>query len=199
MAPPEPAVSSPAAAETSNTETASVPAEEVEVAVETPAAAEPVEPEAASVAEAEPAAEPPAPPAPTPAVAESEPEPNVPAVQTAALPSVPAPAVESSNDADGRTFGVVNQEARVVIGARADSWVQVLDGEQNVVLTRMLLAGDRYLVPDRNDLVMLTGNAGGLVISVDGKEVPQIGSDGAILHNVRLDVDLLKSGQAVIE
>ena len=63
---------------------------------------------------------------------------------------------------------------------------------------RLLRAGDRYLVPNRSDLVMLTGNAGGLVISVDGEEVPQIGSDGAILHNVRLDVELLKSGRAVI-
>lgn len=127
-----------------------------------------------------------------PAVAE-------PVTQVAALPNIPISSGETAESDEGRTYGVINQKARVVIGARADSWVQVLDNDQNVVLTRMLRAGDRYLVPDRQDLVMLTGNAGGLIISVDGATVPKIGSDGAILHNVRLDVELLKAGRAVIQ
>ena len=120
-------------------------------------------------------------------------------VQVAALPNIPADGSGNNSSEAGRTYGVINQEARVIIGAQADSWVQVLDGNQTVLLTRMLRAGDRYLVPNRNDLVMLTGNAGGLVISVDGQAVPRIGLDGAILHNVRLDIELLKAGRAVIE
>lgn len=160
---------------------------------------------AATVAET-----PPPPPEPTPVaeapVVEAPPPPPPPApiatttaTQIASLPSIPAETRAASAGGDGRTYGVINQEARVIIGAEADSWVQVLDNQQNVLLTRMLRAGDRYLVPDRSDLVMLTGNAGGLIISVDGDPVPKIGSDGAILHNVRLDVDLLKAGRAVIQ
>ncbi len=133
-----------------------------------------------------------APPAPEPATPDLE-------ALVAALPRIPAGDGVAISGDDGRTYGVINQQARVVIGARADSWVQVLDGNQNVLLTRMLRPGDRYLVPNRSDLVMLTGNAGGLIISVDGEQVPRIGSDGAILHNVRLDVELLKAGRAVIE
>lgn len=119
--------------------------------------------------------------------------------QVASLADTPVSDAESSPSGSGRTFGDVNQASRVVVGARADSWVQVLDSNQNVLLTRMLRPGDRYLVPTREDLVMLTGNAGGLIISVDGEQVPSIGSDGAILHNVRLDGDLLKAGRAVIK
>lgn len=144
-----------------------------------------------------------APPQPVakPTVAAPPPAPAAPDLESlvAALPSIPADDGEANTGDDGRTYGVINQQARVVIGARADSWVQVLDGNQNVLLTRMLRPGDRYLVPNRNDLVMLTGNAGGLIISVDGETVPRIGSDGAILHNVRLDVELLKAGRAVIQ
>lgn len=132
-----------------------------------------------------------APPSPAPAVE--------PVAQIAALPRIPTEIGITNSGNDGRTYGVINQEARVIIGAQADSWVQVLDSDQNVLLTRMLRPGDRYLVPNRRDLIMLTGNAGGLIISVDGEPVPQIGSDGAILHNVRLDADLLKAGRAVIE
>ena len=137
-----------------------------------------------------------------PGVAESPPPvPAVtaPATQVAALPSIPNDSGETNSNGDGRTYGVINREARVIIGAEADSWVQVLDNDQNVLLTRMLHAGDRYLVPNREDLVMLTGNAGGLIISVDGALVPKIGSDGAILNNVRLDVELLKAGRAVVQ
>ena len=139
------------------------------------------------------------PPATKPRAAVAPPAAPAPAPQVATLPRIPAISRAAAESDGGRTYGVVNQKARVIIGARADSWVQVLDGNQNVVLTRMLRAGDRYLVPDRQDLIMLTGNAGGLIISVDGVTVPKIGSDGAILHNVRLDVELLKAGRAVIQ
>lgn len=153
-------------------------------------------PVAVSVAEA-----PPEPVAKPTVAAPLPPAPVVPDLETlvAALPSIPADDGVTNAGDDGRIYGVINQEARVVIGARADSWVQVLDGNQNVLLTRMLRPGDRYLVPNRSDLVMLTGNAGGLIISVDGEQVPRIGSDGAILHNVRLDVELLRAGRAVIQ
>ncbi|NKB49677.1 MAG: DUF4115 domain-containing protein [Alphaproteobacteria bacterium] len=155
------------------------------------------QPEPVTVAEAPPP--PPAPPVAAPVVAADPPVATTTATQIAALPSIPEESSTAIVSGEGRTYGVINQEARVIIGAEADSWVQVLDEQQNVLLTRMLRAGDRYLVPDRRDLVMLTGNAGGLVISVDGDPVPKIGSDGAILHNVRLDVDLLKAGRAVIQ
>ena len=65
-----------------------------------------------------------------------------------------------------------------------------------VLLTRMLHKGDRYFVPNRSDLIMLTGNAGGLSISVDGNLVPKIGNKGVILHNVSLNADLLKAGRS---
>jgi len=181
------------------------PVEVVEVPAEVAEPPAPVDseptPTAASITETppQPVAKPTvaAPPTPEPA----SPEPATPNLETlvAALPSISADDGVANTGDDGRTYGVINQEARVVIGARADSWVQVLDGNQNVLLTRMLRPGDRYLVPNRNDLVMLTGNAGGLIISVDGDQVPRIGSDGAILHNVRLDVELLRAGRAVIE
>ncbi len=147
------------------------------------------------------AAKPPQPIAKPTVATPPSPEPSTPDLGTllADLPSIPADEGVANVGDDGRPYGVINQEARVVIGARADSWVQVLDGNQNVLLTRMLRPGDRYLVPNRNDLVMSTGNAGGLIISVDGAPVPRIGLDGVILHNVRLDVELLRVGEAVIQ
>ncbi|MCH2548473.1 MAG: DUF4115 domain-containing protein [Alphaproteobacteria bacterium] len=95
----------------------------------------------------------------------------------------------------GKIYGDLNSDVRIIISATEDSWVQVIDQDKIVLLTRMLHKGDRYFVPNRSDLIMLTGNAGGLSISVDGSLVPTIGDKGEILHNVSLNTDLLKAGR----
>ena len=117
---------------------------------------------------------------------------------TAALPAIPEPAPAAA--ADGRTYGVVNRDARIVVSARdANTWVQVMDSQENALLTQMLRPGDRYLVPDRPGLSLRTNNAGGLDIQVDGELVPAIGGHGDIRRDVRLDPGLLKTGTATIQ
>ncbi len=101
----------------------------------------------------------------------------------------PLPAVAGTSVAAGyvpRTFGAANKGARVVLRARADSWVQIQGANSELVLTRMLRAGDTYQVPNRDDLVMITGNAGGIIFVVDGKAFPPMGPDGAVRRNIPL-------------
>jgi cytoskeleton protein RodZ len=51
---------------------------------------------------------------------------------------------------------------RIVLRARADSWVEVRDPESDATLiARLLKTGDVYKIPDRPGLKLLTGNAGG--------------------------------------
>lgn len=119
--------------------------------------------------------------------------------QGSALPSVPGAPAVSESGSNGRTYGIVNRNARIVVSARdPDTWVQVMDSQQNALLTQMLRPGDRYLVPNRPGLSLQTNNAGGLDILVDGTAVPTIGARGDIRRDVRLDPELLKSGTAVI-
>ena len=99
---------------------------------------------------------------------------------------------------ESRVYGEGNWEARVVVKARTESWVQVMstdDGE--LLLTRLLRPGDKYLVPNREDLLLMTGNAGGIEIIVDGKVVPSIGQPGAVRDNVALVPERLLAGTAV--
>ncbi len=62
---------------------------------------------------------------------------------------------------------------------------------------QMLRRGDSYRVPDQSGLTMLTGNAGGLQIEVDGQQAPAVGAVGAIVRNISLDPQRLQSGTAV--
>ena len=62
---------------------------------------------------------------------------------------------------------------RVVLKATQDSWVQIRNASNASIFTRVLRAGDVYEVPDEAGLTLLTGNAGGLEITVDGEAIPK--------------------------
>lgn len=89
--------------------------------------------------------------------------------------------------------------SRIVVRAKSNSWIQVRDDVDNqLLLTRLLRAGDTYPVPNRPGLMLLTGNAGALEIQVDGEAVPGIGG-GAVRRAVALDVERLRQGKAVVD
>ncbi len=90
-----------------------------------------------------------------------------------------------------RTFGVENTDSRVVLRATEESWVEVKVGDQRPVLSRVLKPGDVYMVPNNPTLKMTTGNAGGLEILVDGREIRSLGGTGKIVREVSLAADSL--------
>ena len=104
---------------------------------------------------------------------------------------------QAAENEDGtRVYGDPDGGSRVVIRAAEDSWVEVRDGEGELLLTRVLREGDRYHVPNRAGLTLVTGNAGALKFSVDGDEVADIGPPGTVRRNVRLDPQAMKDGTA---
>ncbi|MEX1306273.1 MAG: RodZ domain-containing protein [Rhodovibrionaceae bacterium] len=99
----------------------------------------------------------------------------------------------------GRVFGEEDGTVRIEVRAKQDAWVQVRDAEDQLILTEVLRSGDVYRVPDQAGLSMLTGNAGGLEIVVDGQVAPTLGPIGVVRRNVVLDPQRLSSGTAVGE
>ena len=155
----------------------------------------------------------------SPASTEPAPEPSAARIQAddinAAVPQTPAEtetataAVTESTAAEGppappapdvsegpKVYGEPGSGSRITIRAAMDSWVEIRDREGERLLTRVLRAGDRYHVPDRAGLTLVTGNAGGLEFAVDGAAVPPIGPVGDVRRNVSLTPDALKSGTA---
>jgi cytoskeleton protein RodZ len=100
---------------------------------------------------------------------------------------------------DGRTprvYGSDNAQSRITLHATLDSWVQVRDGQGDLLLTRVLRPGDSYRVPDQTGLTLVTGNAGGLRIEVDGTALAPIGRVGMVRRNIALDPQRLVEGTA---
>ncbi|OKH88416.1 helix-turn-helix domain-containing protein [Thalassospira sp. TSL5-1] len=122
--------------------------------------------------------------------------PNTP--QTAGTPEVASvPAAPEVGDAGGgRVFGAVNTDSRVTISANETSWVRIREDDGNILLTRMLSAGDVYRVPNRPGLKLEVGNAGALSISVDGAKSLPVGSYGQVIADYSLNPDDIQASVA---
>ena len=86
-------------------------------------------------------------------------------------------------------------ETRIVLRAKGENWVEIREGTTGrLVVARLFKPGDTFDVPDTPGLRLLTGNAGGLEILVNGESVPPLGTEGMVRRNIPLDADQLRSG-----
>ncbi|MGF7158503.1 cytoskeleton protein RodZ [Rhodoligotrophos appendicifer] len=97
----------------------------------------------------------------------------------------------ASKDQQSRVFGTENDNSRLVLKANAPVWVRIEDRQGNVVLTKTMMVGDAYRVPNRNDLVVIARDGGALTYIVDGKESGTLGAPGEILVGRSLDLAAL--------
>jgi len=76
--------------------------------------------------------------------------------------------------------------ARVILRARSSAWVHVSSTNNDYLWVKTLQPGDAFLVPDRPDLVLWTGNAGGIEVIVDGAPLPPLGPESRVVRDVSL-------------
>jgi cytoskeleton protein RodZ len=126
----------------------------------------------------------PSPVASAKAVAQEEP-----VTAKAETPSEPAVAETT----DGKIFGAENENARLILRAKAPAWVRIEDRKGNIVLTQMLSKGDVYRVPDRDGLLVITKDGGLIGYSIDGKDRGTLGKPGEILAGETIDIAALES------
>jgi cytoskeleton protein RodZ len=89
------------------------------------------------------------------------------------------------------------EASRVLLRFTGDTWVQVKERGGQTLLSRVMKAGETFVVPNRDNLILTTGNAGRVDILVDGTQLPPLGGAGAVRKDVPLDPDQLKSGPIV--
>jgi cytoskeleton protein RodZ len=118
-------------------------------------------------------------------------QPGAPPIVSAlpASPDLAQPAVsaDSLKPAGDSSYGAPDGQARIVLRATADSWIQVRDKSSNLLFTRVLKQGEHYNVPNQDGLTMIAGNAGALDVTVDGMAAPHLGELGKVARNVSLD------------
>lgn len=113
----------------------------------------------------------------------------------------PVDAVEgAAAQADGAN-GVVPEgpKNRIVMEIIEPSWIEIRNAEGAAILRQVLKEGDVYLVPDETGLIMSTGNAGGIVLKVDGKTLRSLGETGEIKRKIKLEPESLSAAYPVAQ
>ena len=177
----EPAVEAAAVVSAETQETAAEQVESATAAANETAVAAPAAETAAATAAAPAASEEPA-----PAVSEPAAQAGVQEAETA-LPQV--------SGTQPAAFGTEAGASRIVIRATSPSWVEITAADGTVLLNRLLRTGDTFRVPDQPGIKLVTGSAGGLEFTVDGKLAPRIGEVGDVRRDVLLEPEALLKAQ----
>lgn len=161
--PPQPAVAQPPAVASENTDALAPveinPAVDAAVTHDAPAAS------AAENTPVEPLAEPLAPDLP-----------DVAALAPGAVGGIETPPV-----------ALVAPAPAVRLRAIAEAWIEVTRAGGDVIVNRVLAAGEEYVPPDETGLRLTTGDAGALEVYVNGVAIAPLGARGAIVRDVSLD------------
>jgi cytoskeleton protein RodZ len=111
--------------------------------------------------------------------------------------AAPAPAASPTTEQTSAPVATaVPPVAKVVIRANRDSWIEIRDKDDAVLLQRVLRQGETFNVPDQKGLIMTTGNAGGIVIELEGRPLQSLGSLGVVKRGIKLDPAALSDGSA---
>jgi cytoskeleton protein RodZ len=141
------------------------------------------------------------PPAPPPLVEIVRPTPIIGGTPTTAIAMPVTPPMRRQEEAVARLASpdpsAAETDARVVLRFTSDTWVQVKERGGQILVSKVMRAGDTFPVPIRPNLILTTGNAGGMEVLVDGAAVPPIGGTGVVRKDVPLEPDQLKSGAVV--
>lgn len=163
---------------------------------------EPVRAVPERLAELVPPPPPPAPPSAAPSAAPQlpKPEPDTKTVAIAPSPPLPPPPVTApvAPAAAATPAEPLPDGTRLVLRAKADAWMQVRDRQGNVLLNRVLRAGETWPAPPKLALLLTTGNAGGTEILVDGVATAALGAEGAVRRDLALDADAAKDGKLAL-
>lgn len=80
----------------------------------------------------------------------------------------------------------------IILNVKEQGWVEIQTSGGEKLVSKMLQAGDRYFLPERSDLFISLGNAGGVDLTVNGQDFAALGKSGDVITNLRLDQSSLE-------
>jgi len=84
-------------------------------------------------------------------------------------------------------------DMEITLRATGASWVEIIRNDGEEVMTKLMRAGDTYMVDSRDRLYLSTGNAGGLELVFNDGTTRSIGDSGEILRDLLLDATKLRN------
>ncbi len=86
-----------------------------------------------------------------------------------------------------------NPETELVLKSSGNSWVEIEDLDGNSLVTRLMRAGETYVIPKNNKgLTLSTGNAGVLSLVYGKNNIPSLGEIGEVISSRPLNIEAFK-------
>ena len=79
------------------------------------------------------------------------------------------------------------KEGKVLVRAKETSWIKLKLPNGKTLFSGLLRPGDIYKIPRKAGIKMITGNAGGTEIFVDGETIKQLGPIGSVRRDILMD------------
>ena len=79
----------------------------------------------------------------------------------------------------------------IFIEASEDSWIEIQDNNTKVIVSKIIRKDETIKLPYQKDLILVTGNAGGIIIKIDNNIINKIGEAGEVKRNISLNLENL--------
>jgi len=79
----------------------------------------------------------------------------------------------------------------IFIEASEDSWIEIQDNNTKVIVSKIIRKDETIKLPYQKDLILATGNAGGIIIKIDNNIINKIGEAGEVKRNISLNLENL--------
>ena len=75
------------------------------------------------------------------------------------------------------------------IKAIEDTWIEIQKNNSEVLVTKIIKKDEKIKILYEKDLILVTGNAGSIIIHINGKTINNIGMPGEVKRNISLNYD----------
>ena len=79
----------------------------------------------------------------------------------------------------------------IFIEASEDSWIEIQDNNTKVIVSKIIRKDETIKLPYQKDLILVTGNAGGIIIKIDNNIINNIGKFREVKRNISLNLENL--------
>jgi cytoskeletal protein RodZ len=86
---------------------------------------------------------------------------------------------------------VIKKIDTITIEATADSWIEIQDNNSEILVSKIIKKDSRINIPYKKDLILVTGNAGGIIIHIDNNVINNLGASGEVKRNISLNLENL--------
>ena len=98
---------------------------------------------------------------------------------------------KSINTSNEKITSEIKRIDFIYIEASEDSWIEIQDKNTKVIVSKIIKKEEKIKLPYQKDLILVTGNAGGIIIKIDNNIINKIGESGEVKRNISLNLENL--------